>query len=140
MPRVVIDPGVIVSGLLSPDGPPGQILAGVRAGDVEIVLSEHLLDELGAVLRRPKFRGLIAPEEAVALDDELRRVADVALDPANPEPVTRDPDDDYLVALARVEGADAIVSGDADLQVLRIDPPVLSPRAFLDRLRQDESG
>ena len=87
----MIDPGVIVSGLLSPAGPPGQILAAVRAGQLEAVVSEHLLDELADVLTRPKFRGFITIEEAISLDDELRRVAHVADDPPDPESLARDP-------------------------------------------------
>jgi predicted nucleic acid-binding protein len=49
--------------------------------------------------------------------------------------VTRDPTDDYLVALARREHADAIVSGDLDLREAGIDnPPVWTPRQATDRL------
>ena len=140
MQRVVIDPGVILSGLLSPAGPPGQILAAVRAGELEAVVSEHLLNELADVLTRPKFRGFITIEEAIALDDELRRVARVAADPPDPESLARDPDDDYLIALAKTAEADAIISGDGDLLVLVTDPPVIAPRAFLERLQGDASS
>src|SRR5205823_4503980 len=98
-----------------------------------------LLNELADVLRRPKFRGLITPEEVLALDDELRLVADVAPDPPSPQAVARDPDDDYLVALAKATAADAIVSGDGDLQALDVEPPVVSPRASVER-RSEEGG
>ena len=40
--------------------------------------------------------------------------------------ILRDPDDDYLVALARGAGAEAIVSGDRDL----LDHPGLEPPAI----------
>ena len=140
MQRVVIDPGVIISGLLSPAGPPGQILAAVRAGELEAVVSEHLLNELADVLTRPKFRGFITIEEAIALDDELRRVAHVAADPPDPESLARDPDDDYLIALAKTAEADAIISGDGDPLALVTDPPVIAPRAFLERLQGDASS
>jgi predicted nucleic acid-binding protein len=50
-------------------------------------------------------------------------------------PVTRDPDDDYLVGLARSTAADALVSGDRDLTDLTLgDVRLLTPRAFLDQL------
>jgi predicted nucleic acid-binding protein len=46
--------------------------------------------------------------------------------------------DDYLVALAVVAQADALISGDRDLTDLQDPPvPVLTPRTFLVRL--DES-
>ena len=54
--------------------------------------------------------------------------------PAQPG-LTADPDDDYLVALAREAGADFLVSGDQHLTGL-VDavPPVLTPRQFRDQL------
>jgi predicted nucleic acid-binding protein len=49
--------------------------------------------------------------------------------------VTRDPADDYLLALALTAEASAIVSGDADLTELASAPvTVLTPRAFLEAL------
>ncbi len=62
-------------------------------------------------------------------------VADVA--PAGS--LSRDPDDDYLVALAQRENAKALVSGDSDLTALKQnDPPVLTPAQALTHL--DEAG
>ncbi len=56
-------------------------------------------------------------------------------DPAQITPVCRDPDDDYLVALARAADVEALISGDADLTTLDLpDLDVLTPRALLDRL------
>jgi hypothetical protein len=45
------------------------------------------------------------------------------------EEILRDPDDNYLVALAREAGAEAIVSGDGDLlDHAGLAPPALSAR------------
>lgn len=50
-------------------------------------------------------------------------------------PISRDPTDDYLLALARFAGAAYLVSGDKDLTVLKdVVPPVLTPAAFLETL------
>jgi predicted nucleic acid-binding protein len=55
--------------------------------------------------------------------------------------VSRDPKDDYLVALARECGADFLVSGDQDLTALsEILPPVRTPAAFLEALATDPEG
>ncbi|MBB4665057.1 hypothetical protein [Conexibacter arvalis] len=49
--------------------------------------------------------------------------------------VTRDPADDYLVALARAQQVDAIVSGDRDLVEAGIErPPVQRPADFIGLL------
>lgn len=51
------------------------------------------------------------------------------------EAISRDPDDDYLVALVTDSGADRLVSGDGDLLALAAhDPRILSPRMLLDEL------
>lgn len=66
---------------------------------------------------------------------ELERLAESADDPDETRPVSPDPDDDYLVALARSTGADALVSGDTDLTNLDLtDLPVLTPRQLLDEV------
>ena len=52
-------------------------------------------------------------------------------------PVVRDPDDDYLVALASDSGAEAIVSGDLDLrEAVGLPVEVLTPRMVLTRLTE----
>jgi predicted nucleic acid-binding protein len=51
--------------------------------------------------------------------------------------VLRDPDDDYVVALASEAGADAIVSGDLDLrEAVGLPVEVLTPRETLARLSE----
>jgi predicted nucleic acid-binding protein len=54
-------------------------------------------------------------------------------DPSDVPSVSRDPDDDYLVALVHSAGAEVLCSGDADLAAVT-EVEVRSPRALLDRL------
>jgi predicted nucleic acid-binding protein len=65
----------------------------------------------------------------------LEDAAFILDDPPSQPGLTADPDDDYLVALARDAAADFLVSGDRHLTGL-VDavPPVLTPRQFRDRL------
>ena len=48
--------------------------------------------------------------------------------------MTRDRNDDYLVALAQNEGVDALVSGDRDLLDAELGTAVWSPRELADRI------
>ena len=51
--------------------------------------------------------------------------------------MTRDPNDDYVVHLARAHWGDFIVSGDADLlEWQEQNPPVIPPADFEVRLSQ----
>jgi predicted nucleic acid-binding protein len=94
-----------------------------------------LIKELEGVLRRPKFHALVTPDEVDEFVDVTRRGALMVENPVIAEGVTRDPGDDYLVALAQAANVDHLVSGDKDLTSLRtVVPPVLSPAAFLDLL------
>lgn len=137
MLRAVLDVGVIVSGVLSAGGPPGQILNRWRGGELDLVVSPSLLAELERVLAYDRIRSRISPEEAKELAAELRNHALVVDDPREIEPgLTRDPDDDYLVALARSAGADVLVSGDPHITgVAGLQPPVLTPRQLLELLQ-----
>jgi putative PIN family toxin of toxin-antitoxin system len=133
--RVVLDPGVLVSAVLSTTGPPAEALDAWRAGEFDLVVSPGLLGELEEVLLRPKFRASVTEDDVRGYVDALAAEAVVLPDPTDPPAVTEDPDDDYIVALALAARADAIVSGDAHLLDLEDAPvPVLSPRAFVERL------
>lgn len=56
-------------------------------------------------------------------------------DPIDPPAVTRDSKDDYLVALARAQRVDAIVSGDRDLLEAELpDLAVWTPRRLVEHL------
>lgn len=135
MLRVVLDPGVLVSAVISPTGAPAAVLDVWREGQFDAVISPRLLDELEDVLLRPKFRVYASPDEVGAYVEALAAGALAFDDPAEPPRVAGDPGDDYLVALARAAQADAIVSGDKHLtEAAEISVPVMSPRDLLDRL------
>ncbi len=134
MIRAVIDPGVLIAGLITPDGLPSQIIR-IRAwqrGVFELVFSPMLLDELTETLLRPKFRRWASEDDVLVFVEVLRLSAVMAHDPFEVEPISRDPNDDYLISLAREAGAHAIVSSDGDLtSVVGNEPPIVTPRSFL---------
>ena len=135
--RAVLDPNIIVSALLSPNGAPARTLRAWREGRFELIASPALLDELARVLGYPKLARHIPPPTADAVIGLLRREATIAADVVDPAPRSPDPDDDYLIALAERERA-ALVSGDADVLGLRGRFPVFSAAEFLGWL--DELG
>jgi putative PIN family toxin of toxin-antitoxin system len=133
--KAVLDPNILVSALISPLGVPARVLGAWSNEYFELVISQAVLDELREVLARPSFRRRITVEEVAEYVDGLEADSELVEDPGEVPVVSRDPDDDYLIALARSAGADYIVSGDKDLTSLtELQPPVLTPRAFLDLL------
>ena len=126
---------MLISALISPEGPPRQIVTAWAEGRFELIVSPILLDELGDVLAREKFRRWVSTETAAQFIDGLEDAALLIDDPAAQAVVSLDPDDDYLIALARSSGADHLVSGDSHLTSLAgAKPRVLTPREFLERL------
>lgn len=86
------------------------------------------------VMMRPRFRQYFTVEEAERLITDLWELALRVEDAEEVPAVTRDPDDDYLVALTRSAAADVLVSGDRDLLALQADVEVISPREFVDHV------
>jgi putative PIN family toxin of toxin-antitoxin system len=133
--RVVADPNVWVSALISPTGVPAAVLRAVLTGEITAVASPHLLDELGEVLARPRFRRWVATEDARAYVEQLAVHAEIRPDPSTPLRRSRDSDDDYLIALAEAANA-LVVTGDKDLLSLDLQPPALTPRELIDLLER----
>jgi hypothetical protein len=81
------------------------------------VTSPAAIDEFVAVVGRPVFRDLVEPTDAEQLASLLRRVE--LSHPSHVPAVCRDPNDDYLLALAAAAAANVLVTRDEDLLVLR---------------------
>ena len=136
--RAVFDTNVVVSALIW-RGTPFALLEAAAAGDLLLITSAGLLDELRGVLTRGHLatrldRHQSSTEKAVALYANLAQI----LEPSTlPLPVSRDPDDDAVLALAAAARADFIVSGDSDLLVLSTfaSIPIVTPARALGLLR-----
>lgn len=129
--RVVLDANVLISAAIQ-RGPSYRIVQSWLAGQTfELVISDQVLAEVADVLARPRLAKRIAAAQAETYLRSIRITADVLTDPGPSERFTRDPDDDYLIALARQHNADFIVTGDKDLlQWAEQDPPAITPAAF----------
>lgn len=106
----------------------------------EMIVSDELLFELEIVLLRQKFRRYITIREALEYVMWLSDGASL-LPQGSVSRLSRDPDDDYLLALAQSSGADHLVSGDPDLNSMEVQESgvnVLTPRAFYDILVVEE--
>jgi uncharacterized protein len=117
--RAVVDTNVLLSGLFW-CGRPHALVEQVRAGRLTLISSPALLAELAEVMNRPKFQVILARSNAdlERTLDELRRFAEIIDPPRLPAPVSRDPSDDEVLAVAAASQADLIITGDADLLTL----------------------
>jgi len=135
--RAVCDTNVLVSYLLTHRPPIATLIDRYLAEQAfTLVTSPALLAELERVLSYPRLAVLLQADERrrfVALISALSEVVDP---PEEVPMISRDPDDDQVIACAVVGSADAIVSGDKDLLSLgRVGGiPIVAPAAFLELL------
>lgn len=133
--RVVIDPNVLISAAVA-SGVSAELLdRWLTDRPFQLVVCPALIAELREVLGRDRFRRWISSGEAQLFVARLEAEAEPWADPTDIPATTRDPKDDYLVALYRDSDADLLISGDMDLTELHAeDINVLTPRGLLDRL------
>ena len=107
MIRVVLDTNILISALLSPQGPPAQVfLMTIIDPDTQLCVS----GDIAEVIRRPRFnRG---DSEIVAT---LRTIRDKGfwVKPTEKVHVCSDPDDNIFLECARAAAADYPVTGNA---------------------------
>lgn len=135
--KLVLDTNAYISAALSPSGPSAELIGRALAGDVELIVSEKLCDELDTRLQREKFRRWLTLDDVEVFVDTITLLGTFVEDrPDEAVPhVCNDPDDNFLVAIYQDADAHMLVSGDK--QVLRIDYPglyVYPPREALERL------
>ena len=139
-PRVVLDTNVVLSALIFSRGRFAWLREAWQFGRIRPLVCRATAGELIAVLSYPKFR-LAPTERDELLADYLPWCETVVVPEPLPEvPRCRDPGDEPFLCLAVAAGADCLVTGDGDLQVLadRFDPPILTIEALRRRLDAGE--
>jgi putative PIN family toxin of toxin-antitoxin system len=129
--RLVIDTNVLVSGMLSPLGPPGRIITLLASGRLEPCTDGRVLAEYETVLRRDSLR--IDPD---AVDELLQLVLRYGL-PVGAPPLEMDdlpdPSDQPFVEVALAGGAGCLVTGNgAHFPRRRCVVPVVTPAELVE--------
>ena len=115
--------------MLARESAPARLLLGWLGGDFELIISGKSISELRRALSYPKIRTRVSVDERSAFVDLLEGHAFRAIDPDKAPRRSRDPGDDYLLALAESCSA-VVVSGDQDLLALKRDLPIYSAAEF----------
>lgn len=116
--RAVVDVSVLVAGLISKRG--GRVAATVSlidlwwAGAIEPVVCPTLIGEFEATLRKDKIARMIPSGDVDGYVTMLSVCSHMRPNPSPVPRVCRDPEDDYLFALA-VESGVSLVSVDPDI-------------------------
>ena len=113
---IVFDASTLVGAAIGRGSVPARAFLHALRSD-RVAISEATMAELRDALARPRLARFVDPE----LRDEVLALLDmsgVLVEPTERVTDCRDEKDDKYLELALAAGADAIVSGDADLLVL----------------------
>lgn len=113
-----------------------SLAAVLNRQDVEVYVSEQLLDEIRVVISRPKFDRLISKETRYYFFEMVYDVCFVTDITVKAQSPVRDIKDLYLLSMAESVPVDFIVSGDKDLIDLgeHAGIPILKYSDFLEKL------
>lgn len=136
---VVVDTNVLVAGLLSPYGPPGEIVRMIASGSLTVAYDARIMGEYVEVLRRPKFSFSREPVEAFL--DQIRATGTVVA--GGPVPARLpDSNDEAFLEVALAGRAQCLITGN-----VKHFPPgtrqgsqILTPGEFVDFYRKTLRG
>jgi putative PIN family toxin of toxin-antitoxin system len=139
MRKAVFDTTTLVSAFLTNQGVSAQLLTHAVAGAFELYLSDAIIEETRDVLlHREHLR-----KRFVYSDKEVEEFCLLLRAFARPVPdlpairVSRDPNDDYVIATAIAAGASYIVTRDKDLLTLKTYQAahMIGPEEFIALVR-----
>ena len=116
--RILLDSNVIARAVISPNGPAAELLALVVNSEHQLCTSDFMLAELVRVLAYPRL------QKRHGLDDQaivsfVRSIQEVSIvfdiDPQSVPKITRDINDDPVVATAVLSASQYLCSLDKDL-------------------------
>ena len=132
MKRVVADSNVIISGL-NWRGKPHEVLNLARSGQMQLAVSDAILDETSRILQ-DKLGW--SSERVTQAREEIRGFTTHVAPAETLDAVPGDPSDNRILECAVAAEADVIVSGDSHL--LRLSSfngiPIATPAALFGRL------
>ncbi|MBI2914284.1 MAG: putative toxin-antitoxin system toxin component, PIN family [Firmicutes bacterium] len=131
--RVVLDTNVLVSGLISAEGPCGQILRLMTEDVLQPCLDERILAEYEAVLSRPELQ--IDPEDIAGTIEIIHESGEFLTPLPSPMELPDATDMPFLEVAA--SGEAVLITGNARHfpARARAGVRVMTPREFLDLLR-----
>lgn len=137
--RVVLDTNVLISDLLF-TGIASKLVPLWQKGAITVLLSREILEEYLRVLAYPKFQ-LSEGEIKGLIEEELLPFVQVIRPRTRVHVVKGDPSDNKFLECAVAGKADALISGDKDMLVIRHyrGVRIQRPSHFLSLLSRQQS-
>lgn len=120
MLKLVLDTNIIVSAFFW-EGSEAELIRKIEKNQAELFINKEILDEIEAVIKRPKFKELLdktnqTPEQIIA---KVISLSHSVIGPKLKNIIKEDTSDDKFIECAVNAKADYIISGDKHLLKLR---------------------
>ena len=128
--KIVLDTNVLVSGLLSPFGPPGEIVRMAAAKSLQLCYDARIVSEYRSVLKRAKFK--LDQDNVAILLDQIEACGELVV--AEPlEKELLDKGDEPFIEVAIASEAEYLVTGNIKHYPVkqRNNVRVITPSEFL---------
>lgn len=137
MIRAVLDTNVLASGATHSAGHSGQLVMAWRRRAFQLIVSEHILDELAETLEDRYFKRRLTRRERQAAVNRLRQRAELSDAYTRLTGLDLSAEDSQVLATAVSAGAEYVVTGDDEF--LAIEQyhgiRIVTPSEFLGILR-----
>lgn len=131
--KVVLDTNILISAIVF-GGKPREVLKAAIRGQIQLVLTEDIIEEMRRVLEGKKFQSPAETRDLII--HELESLAEIVKPKEKTTFIKKDPEDNRVLECAQGAQADYIVSGDKHL--LEIEDfkeiKIVTPEKFLDIL------
>jgi putative PIN family toxin of toxin-antitoxin system len=130
--RVVLDTNILISAIAYPGSIPGRIFSAWQSGQLDVVLSRYILNEMERVL--PRFAQVKLSASGIRdLADSFMFRAEMVEPSAVAEASLRHEADAPVLGTLLAAKADYLITGDKDLLAIAGKYPIITPAAFWER-------
>ncbi len=136
--HVILDTNILISLLIS--GLSNELDQKIRTREIIPIFSELSFQELIEVVVRPKFRRYFNAQDVQRLVELMRSFGEF-IEVTSQIEICRDPDDNFLLALAKDSKVKYLVTGDEDLLILKKfeETRILTVTDFLTEIQKTQA-
>ncbi len=142
MLKATYDTNILVSGTTVLQGPIANVINAWIDDEIELITSKPLIDELSETLQKPYFVSKLSDEQIQSYIDIIKNRATIVPITTPIPTISKDPDDNVVLATAESGTASYVVTGDHQLQEIKQFKKIkiVSPRKFSEILEEKKAA
>lgn len=118
MLQITLDTNILVSALIA-KGKPRKLVKMIELKKANLVLSNSIIEEFEAVVRRKKFSKYVTLITIIQFANKIKMLSKITTVKSHFKVIKKDPEDDLILNTAYSGKADYIVSGNQHLLKLK---------------------